>query len=193
MSKIYTKTGDDGTTGLLGGGRVGKDDPRMEVIGTLDELNASLGIAHRSVTESLSRHHLENLQRELFDLGAILADPTTHTGVEAMPAENAVEGRPRPTLPSSSWIEDVIDELSGDLPPLAQFILPGGRPGAANLHLSRTICRRLERQLTTFHKATPQPADLLAYINRLSDLLFVMARWENFQRNEPERYWHTPS
>ncbi len=167
LSKIVTRTGDDGTTGLGDGSRVEKDSPRVEACGEVDELNSFVGrlLAHdlpAEVTPVLAR-----IQHELFDLGAELAVP----GGEAFP-ELAV-GR----------LEAVVEAFNADLPPLKEFILPGGGPATADCHVARSVCRRTERRLTALHWEEPLRPGVLAYINRLSDLLFVLcrvlARYEN--------------
>ena len=179
--KIYTKTGDDGSTGLLGAGRVGKDDPRIDSYGTVDELNAVLGLARAAVglDDDLDAL-LARVQDDLFAVGAALADPNPSGKFH-----NAV------TEQHASRLEAEIDRLEADLPPLTQFILPGGCPAASQVHLARTICRRAERLVV--HLARQPEADvphpLTAYLNRLSDFLFVLARAANHRSGVADIPW----
>ncbi|HUH37008.1 MAG TPA: cob(I)yrinic acid a,c-diamide adenosyltransferase [Spongiibacteraceae bacterium] len=161
LSKIYTKTGDDGTTGLGDGKRVAKDHPRMEAIGTVDELNSQVGvlIAHLPGEDDLTVL-LSRVQHELFDLGGELSIP----GYQMIKA------------PAVEALETALDQLNEDLPPLKNFILPGGSPSAAQCHLARTVCRRAERCLVTLAAVEEVNQAGRQYLNRLSDLLFVMAR-----------------
>ena len=178
--KIYTKTGDDGTTGLLGAGRVLKYDPRIESYGTIDELNAVLGVARASELDSAADATLARLQDDLFAVGAALADPDP-TGK----FHNAV----KPEL--GRRLEAEIDAMEAELPALTHFILPGGTPGAAQLHLARTICRRAERMVVRLDH-TPEglvPPNLVVYLNRLSDLLFVLARAVNHRAGQKDIVW----
>ena len=168
--KIYTKTGDDGSTGLLGPGRVGKDHPRIEAYGSVDELNATIGLARAVKLNSRLDAQLAAVQDDLFALGSALADPDP-----AGPFHHAV---------SSSRVhrlESQIDAMESELPPLTQFILPGGSPSSAQIHLARVTCRRAERlvvALSHLHgEDVPEP--LIVYLNRLSDYLFVMSRLSN--------------
>jgi cob(I)alamin adenosyltransferase len=168
--KIYTKTGDDGTTGLYGGGRLPKDHPRIEAYGTIDELNAVLGVSRAEGLPTEIDAILARVQNELFQLGAELATPKP-----AIKSETVI------TLEHSAKIEADIDQLEAKLPALKQFILPSGVKAAAALHLARTVCRRAERRvLTLAHRAgeTVSP-QVVVYLNRLSDLLFVLARAAN--------------
>jgi cob(I)alamin adenosyltransferase len=168
--KIYTKTGDDGTTGLLGPGRVPKDHPRIEAYGTVDELNAALGVARALGPDRGSDELIGQLQDELFTAGAALADPDP-----AGRFHNAL------TDAHVTRLEESIDALEGELPPLHQFVLPTGTPAAAQLHLARTVCRRAERAVLRLSHAAGEtvPAPLIVYLNRLSDLLFVLGRVVN--------------
>ncbi len=179
--KIYTRTGDDGTTGLLGSGRVGKDDPRIESYGTVDELNAVLGLARATGgLDPEADAMVARLQDDLFAVGAALADPNP-----AGRFHNAVgEGL-------AGRLEAEIDRLEAGLPPLTQFILPGGSPAAAQLHLARTICRRAERLVVRLgHQPGGEvPAHLVAYLNRLSDFLFVLARAVNHRSGVGDVPW----
>ena len=168
--KIYTKTGDDGTTGLLGSQRVRKDDLRIEAYGTIDELNAVLGIARSCGVGKIADEFLAKVQNELFAVGSALADPNPEGPFHSVITSRHVQG-----------IEDQIDVLEADLPELKQFILPGGTPASSQIHLARTICRRAERLAV---KLSHEPGEhvsshWLIYLNRLSDALFVLARFVN--------------
>jgi cob(I)alamin adenosyltransferase len=166
--KIYTRTGDDGTTGLFGGDRVRKSDARLDCYGTVDELNATIGLA--AVTASpLVQEKLRLIQNELFVIGAHLATPEIGKAATLPTMDDSVIAR----------LEMQIDSAECDLAPLRQFILPGGCETAARLHLARTVCRRAERLLVDFSLDRPVSAILLTYLNRLSDWLFVHARWVN--------------
>lgn len=173
LTRIYTRTGDDGTTGLGDGTRVAKSDPRIAAMGDVDELNCCIGLL---LTESLPagiRACMLDVQHRLFDLGGELSIPgTTLVGDDRVTA-----------------LETELDRLNGELPPLADFILPGGCPGAARAHLARAVCRRAERRVHTLAEtATINPA-ALRYLNRLSDLLFVMARYLNRTAGAPDVLW----
>lgn len=179
--KIYTRTGDGGGTALFGGSRVSKHDPRVAAYGEVDELNACLG-AVRAETELADdiAGMLEHLQRDLFAIGARLADPADHIADRVTKA--AVSGA------DIQRLEGWIDRLEAELPPLRRFILPGGNRAGALLHVSRTVCRRAERSIVALGvEAVDQ--DLLAYVNRLSDLLFVVARAVNHRAAQPETEW----
>jgi cob(I)alamin adenosyltransferase len=167
--KIYTKTGDDGSTGLIGGDRVRKCDPRIDCYGTVDELNAALGVAMVTASADL-RERLAAIQNDLFVIGSHLATPEVNTtSAHLPPLDEALIAR----------LEMQIDAADTILPPLRTFILPGGNETAARLHLARTICRRAERLLVDFSLDRPVPAFILTYLNRLSDWLFVYARFAN--------------
>jgi cob(I)alamin adenosyltransferase len=177
--KIYTKTGDDGSTGLFGGGRVRKSDARIECYGTVDELNAALGVAVVVAPAGLA-DSLRRVQNELFVVGAHLATPedSPHTG--SLPLlDDAMIGR----------LEMEIDNAEAELEPLRQFILPGGDEAAARLHLARTVCRRAERVLVEFAMDRPVSPTIVTYLNRLSDWLFVMARLANKRAGVADRAW----
>lgn len=178
--KIYTKTGDDGSTGLLGRGRVAKDDPRIEAYGTVDELNAVLGIARSQGIDRESDAMVAQLQDQLFVLGSALADPSP-TG----PYHEAITGE------HAACLEGWIDALEAELPPLHQFILPGGSPASAQLHLARTVCRRAERWVVKLARQPDEdvPLTLVVYLNRLSDLLFVLARAANHRAGVADIPW----
>ncbi len=177
---IYTKTGDDGFTGLLGSGRVRKDDLRVEVYGTVDELNAALGVARAHGLDSQADRLVAQLQDELFVVGSALADPSPQG-----PFHNAI------TQQYVSRLESAIDGMEDELDPLTQFILPGGDLSAAQLHLARTVCRRAERLAVTLSRQPGQavPRDLIVYLNRLSDLLFVLARSVNRRAGVADVLW----
>jgi cob(I)alamin adenosyltransferase len=178
--RIYTKTGDDGFTGLLGSGRVSKDALRVEVYGTVDELNASLGVARAHGLDVRADRLAAQLQDELFVVGSALADPSPEG-----PFHNAV------TPGHVERLESAIDEMEEELAPLTQFILPGGSLTAAQLHLSRTVCRRAERLAVTLSRQPDEdvPRDLIVYLNRLSDLLFVLARAVNRRAGVADILW----
>ena len=179
--KIYTKTGDQGQTGLIGGTRVPKDHARVAAYGDIDELNAAIGLAKAHTRDARLSTLLGEIQRDLFALGAQLADPTAKVG--AKKAKAAI------TAARILRLEKAIDNREAALPPLTAFILPGGAPLGASLHLARTICRRAERAIVTLARSEAVDARVLAYVNRLADLLFVLARFENQRSGEPEDRW----
>jgi cob(I)alamin adenosyltransferase len=180
LAKIYTRRGDDGSTGLFGGPRVRKDDLRVVAYGDVDELNSALGVAREELPEGDLRSLIDSFQSELFDLGAELATPDT---------SKAPKEVPRISAQSVARLEKEIDRLTEELPPMKNFILPGGsRPGAA-LHFCRTVCRRAERKLVELADSSSVSSDALAYLNRLSDLLFVMARAANLRAGGREIPW----
>lgn len=174
--RIYTKVGDGGNTFLFGGKKVRKDDAVIEAIGAVDELNAAVGWA-RSLSDAGA---LEDIQRLLFVLGADLATP---------PRTKAPKTVPRITASHAAWAEKEIDALEASLPPLRTFILPGGSPAGAALHLARTVCRRAERALVPLLKKKRASKDAQIFINRLSDLLFLLARDENRKTGRSETPW----
>ena len=180
LTRIYTRTGDEGLTGLGGGQRVPKDSPRVEAYGTVDELNSQLGVALAIGLSERIAVPLRRVQNELFDVGADLATPATSQARHPVPT---VEARHIEAL------ETVIDELNEVVGPLANFLLPGGSPGAAQLHVARTICRRAERAVTTLAREEAIGPTVLPYLNRLSDALFVMARYENHEHGVDEPLW----
>ncbi|GAB6877677.1 cob(I)yrinic acid a,c-diamide adenosyltransferase [Thermaerobacter litoralis] len=180
--KIYTRTGDGGETGLLGGGRVPKAHPRVEAYGAVDELNAVLGWAVALLDGAEPASVLRQLQQECFLLGADLAAPPG-------PAREAGAGLPRMAAERVQALEALIDRYDGELPPLRQFILPGGTPAAAALHLARTVARRAERRVAALAAQEEINPVALQYLNRLSDLLFVLARWVNHQAGVPDVPW----
>jgi len=177
--KIYTKTGDDGTTSLFSGGRVPKTHLRVEAYGTVDELNSLLGVARAHRPHPKTDVWLAQVQRQLFHLGADLATPLDAKSdwVVRMDAETV------------TWLETAIDEMTGHLPDLKHFILPGGSPTAAQLHVARTVCRRAERLVVGLGEHESMGEHVLRYLNRLSDFLFTLARWENAQADVPEDQW----
>jgi cob(I)alamin adenosyltransferase len=180
LTRIYTKTGDKGLTGLGGGQRVPKDSPRVETYGTVDELNSQLGVALAiGLCERLAQE-LPLIQNELFDLGSDLATPAESQARHPVPT---VEPR------HVAKLERLIDEINDVVGPLANFLLPGGSPGAAQLHVARTVCRRAERAATRLAREESIGPTVLPYLNRLSDALFVMARYENHQRGVSEPLW----
>jgi cob(I)alamin adenosyltransferase len=179
--KIYTKTGDRGQTGLIGGTRVPKDHARVAAYGDIDELNAALGLAKAHARDADLVGLLREIQRDLFALGAQLADPTARVGTKK--AKAAI------TAGHIRRLEKAIDAREKELPPLTHFILPGGAPLGASLHLARTICRRAERRVVTLARNEKVDARVSAYVNRLADLLFVLARFENHRSGEPEDRW----
>ena len=182
--KIYTKTGDTGQTGLLGGLRVAKDAPRIEAYGTVDELNAAIGVARSQAPPDDIDRLLTQIQNTLFDLGAELATAGGQHRELAKISDLHIE-----------TLETEIDRFEAGLEPLKQFILPGGTPLAAHLHLARTICRRAERRVVTLIAAenTELSPLIIVYLNRLSDLLFVLARSANAAAGEADIPWQSDS
>ncbi len=183
--KVYTRTGDDGTTALFGGGRVAKSHPRIAAYGTVDEANAALGVARaalphheRSPADVRVDGVLQNLQNELFVLGGDLASP----GDVTYPV-------PRIEAHHVEALEQEIDAFTADLPPLKHFVLPGGTPCAAALHQGRTISRRAERLVVETAALEEVSVEAIQYLNRLSDLLFTMSRWVNHQAGVAEPVW----
>jgi len=168
LNKIYTRSGDDGNSGLVDGSRAKKSDPRFAAIGDVDEANAAVGlaIAHLSATAP-ARALLQGVQNDLFDVGADLATP------------GDVEGSLRITAAATERLETAIDTLTAELGPLTSFVLPGGADAAARLHLARTIVRRAERTVVALADSQPPNPEILRYLNRLSDLLFQLARDQN--------------
>lgn len=164
LNKIYTRTGDSGTAGLVDGSRVSKSGPRMTAIGEVDEANAAIGLAIATLGQSELAERLVRIQNELFDLGADIATP------------GEVEGALRILGKQVERLELEIDQMNASLEPLTSFILPGGSSQVAAIHLARAIVRRAERAAVALHESEPLNANLIAYLNRLSDLLFVAAR-----------------
>jgi cob(I)alamin adenosyltransferase len=178
--RIYTKTGDTGETGLFDGTRVSKSDPRVEAYGGVDELNAWLGVVRASHPGPDADLLLTRIQRDLFALGAILADPAHKIASRVDKAALGPDDVVR--------LERAIDTFEQELPPLRRFILAGGCPAGAMLHLARTVCRRAERNMVALGAEQIDPI-AIQYINRLSDLLFVMARAVNHRAGAPETEW----
>ena len=164
LNKIYTRTGDSGTAGLVDGSRVSKSSARMTAIGEVDEANSALGVALALVGDAGHSRRLQAIQNELFDLGADLATP------------GEMEGALRIITPQVERLEQEIDAMNGELDPLTSFILPGGSPAAASLYLARAVVRRAERAAVALNQEEPVNPPALAYLNRLSDHLFVSAR-----------------
>lgn len=177
--KIYTRTGDDGTTGVLGPGRVLKSAPRVEAYGQVDELNATLGVARALDVQRWLDTEIGTIQSKLFQVGAELATTSPELLLKLSRIQDA----------DVTELESWIDRLEGDLPPLTRFIVPGGTPLAAELHRARTVCRRSERALVSLRQSETAEARLVVYLNRLADLLFVMARWCNHRANVAETEW----
>ncbi len=178
--KIYTRTGDEGETGLFDGTRVAKSDPRVAAYGDIDELNAWLGLVRAEIEDGGLTAILEQIQRDLFALGARLADPAKKI------AERIAKAAVTPE--DISRLEGWIDQFEAELPPLRRFILAGGSRAGAALHVARTICRRSERAMVSLGRDAFEP-ELLVYVNRLSDLLFVMARAANRRAGATEVEW----
>lgn len=178
--KIYTRTGDDGTTGLFGGDRVRKDEARVEAYGTVDELNATLGVARATGLPAEIDAVLVPIQEDLFVLGAELA---CVPGKEAKMSMRLLDGE------DSARLERAIDQAEDGLPPLKSFVLPGGTPAAASLHVARTVARRAERRVLTAATQGPVRSELVVYLNRLSDLLFVLARRANHLASVEDIPW----
>ncbi len=183
--KIYTRTGDLGETGLYGGSRVRKDDLRVEAYGSIDELNAALGAAHGLLEHSAAdvAGLLAVIQAELFDIGAELATPVEREGTELARRLHKVG------VPHVDALERAIDSYEAQLPPLKSFILPGGTQAASALHRARTIARRAERRVVSLSSQQPVSPEILRYLNRLSDLMFVLARTVNRLAGVQEREW----
>lgn len=178
--KIYTKSGDAGETGLFGGGRVPKDDERVDAYGEVDELNATLGLARGCPMPMDMDALLLRLQDQLFTLGAVLATPADTKASSYIPELKA------------EWAEDMeraIDSFEAELPKMTHFVLPGGTQAAAALHLARTVCRRAERRTVPLLREGKIPQAVVVYLNRLSDLLFVMARLANHRAGIPDVKW----
>jgi cob(I)alamin adenosyltransferase len=177
--KIYTKTGDSGKTGLFGGARVDKNNARIEAYGTIDELNSLIGVILSSEINEKNRTILNRVQQTLFTVGSELATPSDVKSdiIQALKHDEI------------KYLENCIDEIDDKLEPLKNFILPGGSKSAALLHFARTICRRAERKIITVNTTDNVNAEILIYINRLSDLLFILARFENYSNSTTEIEW----
>lgn len=181
MTRIYTRTGDGGETGLFGGGRVRKHHPRVDAYGAVDELNAVLGWAVARLDDPQIQDRLRIVQRDLFAIGSHLATPPDARSRGRLP--ELPSGRP-------AEFEAWIDEAEGELEPLSSFILPGGSEAGALLHLARTVCRRVERGVVSVAETEAVDAGIIVYLNRLSDLLFELARLANRRAGQAETPWH---
>jgi cob(I)alamin adenosyltransferase len=187
LNRIYTRLGDAGETSLAGGQRVAKDSVRIEAYGTVDELNAVIGLAGVSCQEQCGQDArmgllaaiIRRVQHELFNLGSILATKP----------ENVHPRQARITTAEIEQLEQAIDAMNEDLPPLRSFVLPGGTRLNAELHLARTVCRRAERLVVALAREEDVPAEAVQYLNRLSDAIFVWSRWANFVLHVPELLW----
>lgn len=182
ITKVYTRTGDDGTTGLGGGQRVPKDSLRIETYGTVDELSSQIGAAVAGGLDAELAAECLRIQNELFNLGSdlcILEEDKVRMPVPVVEERHVVA------------LERLMDQLAEELRPLDNFILPGGTPGAAQLHLARTVCRRAERLLVALGREEAIGPWTVRYLNRLSDALFVMARAENHRRGVPDVLWNS--
>ena len=175
LNKIYTRTGDDGSTGLVDGSRISKDNVRVRAYGDVDETNSVIGLARLHLENRRLDAKLERIQNDLFDLGADLATPLPKDG------ETDSEYALRMVPEQASRLEAELDALNADLAPLTSFVLPGGHPPAAYLHQARTVCRRAERVAVAMAVDADVNTHALTYLNRLSDFLFVAARWCNDQ------------
>ena len=180
--KIYTRTGDTGETALFGGGRVSKDHPRTSAYGDVDELNSAIGVARATAPAELFDELLDGIQRDLFAIGGRLATPEP---------EKVAKAIAKAVLPPErvASFEQAMDDAEGELPPLRAFVLPGGTPKAAALHLARTVCRRAERSVVRLAREDSAPAEILVYLNRLSDLLFTLARLANHRAGVGDITW----
>ena len=172
LTHIVTRTGDDGSTGLADGSRIGKDDPRISVIGEVDELNSRIGLILTETLPAEVRNELFLIQNDLFDLGGTMALPGSQFASEKI-----------------SRLDAAIERFNSDLPPLREFILPGGMRAAALCHIARTQTRCAERAFVALMQRDTVPKDCQRYLNRLSDLLFVLSRVINITANQPERLW----
>jgi len=183
--KIYTKTGDKGETGLFGGERVSKNSPRINAYGTVDELNSFIGFTITEVKDEKLKKDLNEIQNKLFTVGTDLATPDTEKNkklkINRTPPEYAAE------------MENLIDTYTEKLEELRNFILPGGSKGAALLHICRTICRRAEREVVALNDKAKIGKNIIIFLNRLSDLFFVLSRYENKISNIPDIIWNSKS
>jgi cob(I)alamin adenosyltransferase len=180
INRVYTRRGDSGETSLVGGQRRSKDDLRIEAYGTVDELNSLVGLARESALElTLLSGILRRVQHELFNLGSVLA---------TLP-EDLHPKQPRVTAEETAQLEREMDRMNVDLPPLRSFVLPGGSRLNAELHVCRTVCRRAERICVTLAAREPVDGEIVKYLNRLSDALFVWSRWASRELGVPENLW----
>lgn len=184
ITRVYTRSGDDGSTGLGGGQRVPKDHLRIETYGTVDELNSAIGTAVASGLDPRLLAAFASIQNDLFHLGSDLC---------ILEEDKARIPVPRVESRHVEALETLMDELQSELTPLENFILPGGTPGAAHLHVARCVCRRAERLAVTLARQETIGENVIRYLNRLSDALFVMARYENFRKGEPDVVWNSRS
>src|SRR5262245_17564156 len=184
ITRVYTHTGDDGTTALGAGQRVPKESLRIESYGTVDELNSCVGVAIAGGLEPTLAAELTRIQNELFHLGSDLCVPEEDKAKRPVPK---IEQR------NVDALEKLMDRLSESLPPLENFVLPGGSPGAARLHVARAVCRRAERIVVALSREEKVGAHTIPYLNRLSDALFVMARWEDRFRGVADVLWDSRS
>lgn len=176
LSKITTRNGDDGSTGLADGTRIGKDHARIAALGSVDELNSNLGVLLAEKLPPSIRASLIKIQNDLFDLGGALALPKQDTFDQG----------------KVSWLNEQVARNNAELPPLREFILPGGLRAGAQCHLARTVARRAERELMVLSRTSLVPRNAVPYLNRLSDLLFVFARQINKEDGVPEAFWQPP-
>jgi len=179
LTNIYTRTGDNGSTGLVGNKRVSKDSPRIWAYGTVDELNSAIGVARSTNKNRPLDRILATVQNDLFNLGAELATLS----------QDLKPGMPRIEPRHLTALENVMDDLNRRLGPLQEFILPSGSPTGAGLHLARTVCRRAERFCVRLAQKETIGENVVPYLNRLGDALFVLARWANHQRGVKETFW----
>jgi len=180
--KIYTRTGDAGETGLFGGGRVPKDHPRVQAYGDIDELNSAIGVARATPPGHFSDDLLEAIQRDLFAIGGQLATPDPDKVRKALAKAELSEAK-------VTMFERVMDEADRELPTLSAFVLPAGIPKACALHLARTVCRRAERSVVRLSREAEVPNLFIVYLNRLSDLLFTLARLANHREGTGDVVW----
>jgi cob(I)alamin adenosyltransferase len=177
--RIYTRTGDEGSTGLLGGARVPKDHLRTTAYGDIDELSSCLGFLRCVITDPANATFLEKTQSILMEAGTEMATPPGQRNVASRITEADV-----------TRIEEEVDRLDGALPSLGNFVIPGGSESASRAHIARCVCRRAERAVVRMLRAEPSETHVLRYLNRLSDYLFVLARWENRKAGIPDQLWH---
>ena len=180
--KVYTRTGDSGQTGLFGGGRVPKDHPRVAAYGDVDELSSSIGVVRATAPVQFHDELFESVQRDLFAIGGHLATPDPVKVSRALEKAELAAAR-------VEAFERIMDEADGELPPLRAFVLPAGTPKAAALHLARTVCRRAERSVVHLSHESEVPALFIVYLNRLSDLLFTLARLANHRDGAGDVTW----
>ncbi|MBS1256234.1 MAG: Cob(I)yrinic acid a,c-diamide adenosyltransferase [Deltaproteobacteria bacterium] len=186
ITKVYTRTGDSGQTGLVGGKRLPKDHPRIEAYGTVDELNSVIGLVLSFLSQKKTSERslklkliLEAIQQKLFDIGSELA---------TLPGDE-YEGQIKLQEEDVAWLEEIIDAMNDELEPLKSFILPGGTPLNSSMHHSRTVCRRAEREVIKLNQVDMVSPEVIKYLNRLSDFLFVAGRWVTETLGEKETLW----